>query len=283
MSQGVTDHRNPDNPNKMLAGGRIRNFDIPDPNNPQENGTLPDNGNSSAIFASKDTYNISKLELGEKVRVFVQISAMTNMNPKLTAEFCNKFLFPEKISVPVCNKLMEKYANEVLRATNAVQLFLQTKYDSLSFIAEATIIHNGISFVEKAQKRIHDNIDKWEELYDAEPDTGKDGKSDYPRRLKLFYEQKQIDRATRTMSSLANQYQQWATRRDTWLSNMDNLVIDTLKNTNPNGPETTFLDARKLSVLMKENGVDGSTADRVAAVIVHGDGHSQNMPLEVVS
>ena len=273
--RGVVDHGDPDNPNKKFAT-TLKDFGVPDPSNIQENGTLPEES-EGAISTSVSETDLDTLNLGEKSRVFVQIAAMTSMNGKLVQQFCNKFLFGDtRISVPQCEKLMEKYSNDILRATNAVQVFMQQKFDALSFIAEAEAIQDGMMFVGKAQKRCLLHMEKWESIYDEELD--KDAEDDKRKSAKLAYEQNQISRLTATMSKLALQYNQWATRRDQWVLSMDNLAIDAVKSTTVKGSdgEVPFLDARKLSNHMKQEGIDSVVADRVAAVVVHGDGHSQN-------
>jgi hypothetical protein len=206
----------------------------------------PDANNITAGGNSVVTQDDDLLNSEEKRRAFIQIAALNQMDINSTYDFLRLFFFGEDFSKAVCVKLMQKYADDILSSTNMMQGYFENKFETLSIMHDAKIINEGITFVKKSQDKVRDFMKDATNIEDV---------------TKLITSGK----------SISSQYDDWAKRRDDLKIKLEAMAIDLSQRASNTETEGNYLSGKKVSNVLKKYGVDDVLAERLGAVIAHGD------------
>jgi len=197
------------------------------------------------------------LDSSEKRRIFVQVAAMNHGDVASTFAFCRSFIFGDSVKLHHVRGLLSKYRDEIMESTSALQAFMaNSKFDHLSAIKQAEVVNRGVRNtalqIEIAEKQI------------VEMNKAEGSAADY----------KKLDQMARRCNILVNQFQKWMLEKERWIIRVEDEMkrvsyLDLKKH--GNAEQRLALDAQKLSLVMRRNGVLPEIADRVSGLIVTGD------------
>lgn len=225
------------------------------------------NAYSTIVPMSKTSPALTKIDTGstdrsdtlandEKRRIFVQIAAMTNGDPASTLSFCRNFIFGNEVKTTHVKGLIEKYQDEIMDASDALQAFTNSKdFEFLGIMKQAQIINTGIRTAEM-------------QLNVAEEQILVMNNAEEERNFR------RADSIARRCSMLVNQFQKWMVEKERWIIRAEQEMAkaaskDLMLKGTP-GQKLT-LDVQKLSIVMRRNGVIPEIADRVSGLICTGD------------
>lgn len=208
------------------------------------------------LEGSKDPNNIQKhenqddelLSSEEKKRAFIQIASLNQMDINSTYDFLRQFFFGDDFTKATCIRLMDKYSDDIISSTNMLQSYIEKKYDTLSLMNDAKIIHEGINFVKSCQK-------KAESFMSTLPDGD-------------------IDSFSKLVSSgknISSQFDEWNKRKQELANKLEAIAIDLSSRASNNDNKDGYLSGKKISNVLKKYGVEDVLAERLGAVIAHGD------------
>jgi len=262
MPKGFRDHSHT---SKVSMEAKYLKIGGPDPNNPEAGEpaglaeAVPSGTNRPQGESDED-----RLLPEEQKHIFVQIAALNAMNVDDTFEFMRHFVFPE-ITMAQVGGLIDKYRPDVLKARDAVSLFVDRKFPYFNPLKQADIINTGLKICCTALARYADMAER-----EAEADEKSFADNPHGARLwEIDRNDRYVSRAARGNSIVSNTYLRWHGLMIDWGRMVDAIVQGDMPESS--GTERQKLDARKISGVARGLGVEPFLADRLAQLLCYGE------------